>query len=264
MSGKLAIEARALTVRRGARVVCEQVDLAVERGGCVGVIGPNGSGKSTLLAGLRGLLPVEGRVRLNGIDPTLSQRRLVAQMVAVMPQRMEFGAPYAVEEMVLLGRAPHLRAWQSYRRADRTRVAELLERFDLTELRDVPVDALSGGERRKVFLARALAQETPIVFLDEPTAGLDPAAQQDLVRLIASLREEQRTLLVVLHDLRLAGELCGRLVGMRNGKVCFAGTPGETLSEASLEALYGIPWQRLAHDGHAPVFVPRATGAGEP
>ncbi len=256
------IEARGLTVARGSRDVCRDVSVSVAEGECLGIVGPNGSGKSSLLLGLRGLLPTRGELRLDGRDPRAVRRRDMAHLVAVVPQRMEFAFPYHVEEMVLLGRSPHRRPWEGFGAADRELVRALLARLGLAALAGERVNAISGGERRKVFLARALAQEAPILFLDEPTAGLDPAAQEDLAALITDLNVEGRTVVIVLHDLRLATASCDRIIGLRDGAQFFDGAPGDVLVEPQLTELYGIPWQRFESGGQSVLLPNRGKGSG--
>ena len=251
------VVAEDLVIRRGQRAVCRGVNLTLTRGTCLGIIGPNASGKSTLLQGLRGLLPVEGRIRLDGIDPTRSRRLEVARKVAVVPQRFEFSCPYTVEDMVLLGRAPHRRPWEAFRGEDREAVRQLLKRLGLLALAPVRVDAISGGERRKVFLARALAQETPLLFLDEPTAGLDPPAQEDLCELIVRERHVAKTIVIVLHDVRLAGRLCETVLGLRDGDVLFLGPPADVLQPEALRRLFDVDWETYSRDGRPPVLLPK-------
>lgn len=252
------IEVRGLDVLRDRREVCRGIDLDVPRGGCAGVIGPNGSGKTSLLLGMRGLLPHRGVLRLAGQDAGRLARRDLARLVAVVPQRMEFAFPYTVEEMALLGRTPHRRPWQAFGRHDRRIVAELLERLGIADLARERVDAISGGERRKVFLARALAQETPILFLDEPTAGLDPRAQEELADLLSELRREAgKTVVVVLHDLRLIHRLCDDIVGLRDGTCLCIGPPSDVLTPRLLERLFDVGWEEYERPGRPPLFAPR-------
>lgn len=255
------IEAESVRVRRGTTDICSDVRLRVRTGECQGIVGPNGSGKTSLLLALRGLLCAEGSLRLFGRCPRDLPRAEVARLIAVVPQRSEFSFPYSVEEMVLLGRSPHRRPWEAFRTCDREVVHSLLDRFGLLRLARARVDAISGGERRKVFLARALAQEAPILFLDEPTAGLDPAAQADLFSILAELRcEHSRTIVVVLHDLHLAATLCDRVAGLRDGRQLWDGPPTEVLTPATLEALFDVPWTEVrAQDGGSrliPRFAP--------
>ncbi|MEE8143272.1 MAG: ABC transporter ATP-binding protein [Planctomycetota bacterium] len=250
------IEAKNLTVFRGERPICRNIELSVAEGSCHGVLGPNGSGKTSLLLGLRGLLPVSGSVNLAGVEPRCTPRTQLARLVAVVPQRMEFAFPYTVEEMVLLGRTPHRHPWEAFRDEDRRLVAEILERLGLAELSRERVDAISGGERRKVFLARALAQKTRLLFLDEPIAGLDPKAQEELVRLIHELRDQQgMTVVVVLHDVRLVARLCDGVLALKDGEAIWQGDPGEVMSGDSLEELFGVEWELYQHPEQPPVWI---------
>ena len=252
------LEARDLVVSRDGTVVCSGVSLQVRPGECHGVIGPNGSGKSSLLLGLRGQLPVRGHLRLAGVAPHDQSRTWLARCVATVPQRMEFAFPFTVQEMVLLGRTPRRRPWQSFSAADRRVCGELLERLGIASLAGARVDTLSGGERRRVFLARALAQETPLLFLDEPTSSLDPAAQEELVALIRDLRgREGRGIVVVLHDLRMARSLCDRITSLLDGRQHREGQSSEVLQPELLRELYGVEWQSYAGPSDDRVLLPR-------
>lgn len=254
----LAISARQLTAFRGAREVCSGVDFEVRPGECHGIVGPNGSGKTSLLLALRGRLRTQGELRIHEQDPRELRPLDVAQYIAVVPQKMEFSFPYRVEEMVLLGRAPKRRPWEAYKSEDRRLVAETLDRLGIAPLAHERVDAISGGERRKVFLARALVQETPVLFLDEPIAGLDPAAQMDLVELIRSLRDQaSKTIVLVLHDLQLAHEVCDQVLGLRDGRPVWSGPPNEVMTAERLEELFGVPWGEYTNPTAGAVLLPR-------
>ena len=244
------LRADGLHVRRGEHTMARGVSFDLPAGDALAVIGPNGSGKSSLLLGLRGLLPSTGGLHLDGVDPREVARAEVARHVAVVPQRNESAFPMRVEEMVRLGRAPHRRPWQGWSRADRELTRHWLDRLGLDPLRTRAVDSLSGGERRRVFIARALVQETPVLFLDEPFAGLDPAARGEILACLHDLRADgSRTLVLVLHDLLPVEELCTRVVGLRRGEVRIAGACGEVLDPAALEDLYGNPWEELVRPG---------------
>jgi len=257
-----AVHARSLRVLRGAHPVASGITIDLPRGHCLGVIGPNGAGKTSLLLGLRGLLPSEGALSIDGIDPRRSRRIDVVQRVAVVPQRNEFAFSNRVDEMVLLGRSPYRRPWQGWSEADRAVVGTWLECLGLAHLADRPVDALSGGERRKVFLARALVQETPILFLDEPFGGLDPAAQEELSFLLGELRREgSRTLVVVLHDVTRVTALCDSVLGLSGGVARLAGPADEVLTPEALEGLFGVPWTVATREDGRRLLLP---WGGEP
>ncbi len=256
------IVARELSIRRGSRIVVSGLDLELPAGECLGVIGPNGGGKTSLLLGLRGLLPAEGTLRLVDIDPRSVPRSEVARRVAVVPQRNEFAFPLPVSEMVLLGRAPYRRPWQGWSSKDRSIAGHWLERLGLAAQASRPVDELSGGERRRVFLARALAQETSVLFLDEPLAGLDPAAQEELGGLLEELRAERtRTIVVVLHDVGRLRSLCDRVIGIcRDGAARDLGESELALDAATLEDLFGVPWLEAIREDGERLLVPRPGG----
>lgn len=259
------LEARNLTVRRGARTVLAGVELTLEAGVCLGVIGANGSGKSSLLLALRGLLPSTGGLSLVGGDPRTLARGEVARRVAVVPQRFDFTFPYAVREMVLLGRAVRRRPWQPFSAEDHVVANAMIRRLGLEARADTPVDALSGGERRRVFLARALAMETPLIFLDEPTAGLDPPGQEELAAWIATVRAERRAAIVVsLHDMALAARLCDRVLGLAGGRQQFSGPTNAVLRPDSLKALFGIDWEVIERAGATPWILPVPPSASAP
>jgi len=258
------LRARAVTVRRSGRLVVGGVDLALAPGESAGIIGPNAGGKTSLLLGLRGLLPAAGEISLAGLDPRGAPRSAVARRVAVVPQGNEFAFSLEVGEMVLLGRSPYRRPWQGWSREDRRIAARWLERVGLAAVAGRAVDELSGGERRRVFLARALAQETPLLFLDEPLAGLDPAAQEEIAALLGELRSERaRTMVVVLHDVGRIAPLCDRVLGLAGGEVVIDGDVGAALDASRLERLFGVAWIEARRADGERLLVPRPGFAGK-
>ena len=172
------LDASGLTVRRGGRAVLRDVALSVGAGECVALLGPNGAGKTTLLRALLGLVPFEGRSSLAGLAPLERARR-----AAWLPQTREIAWPVPVRDLVALGRHPHSRGGP----AGSAAVDAALTRLGLQGLADRPATALSGGEQARVLLARALAQETPLILADEPVAGLDPARQIEAMATLAAL-----------------------------------------------------------------------------
>ncbi len=250
------IELEGFSVERDGQVVVHDVTVSVPSGHALAVIGPNGGGKSTFLAGIRQRLATTGVATLAAKPAARLSRHEIARTLSVVPQRMEFSFPYTVHEMTLFGRAPYRRPWESYSAEDRELAAEAIERVGLGHVAQRRVDTLSGGERRKVFIARALAQQTPVMLLDEPTAGLDPAAQEDLVRIMEQLRhDESVTMVAVLHDVRLAQRIGDLALGLRDGRPRFCGAPRDVINASSLEELYGIPWVEVGEDRSSPVFV---------
>lgn len=220
----------ALTVRRGACPVVDGVSLTVAEGEFVGLLGPNGAGKTSLLRGALGLLPHEGRSSLSALPA-----RERAKAAAFLPQGREIAWPVSVETLVALGRAPH-------GAADPTdpAVSRALDRMGLGAFRARPATALSGGEQARVLIARALAQETPLLLADEPAAGLDPEAQIRAMQVFAGLAQEGRGVVASIHDLGLAARHCTRLVLMHRGRLVADGAPREVLTDARLAEVFGI------------------------
>ena len=206
--------------------------------GIVGVIGPNGAGKSTLLRAIAGLVPVAaGRVAFDGEGTGEGK---AGRALAYLPQGQTIHWPVSVERLVALGRLPHLGPLSRLSATDQAAIDRALHRADLLALRDRPVTTLSGGERARALLARALAVEAPLLLADEPLAALDPHHQ---LQLQAILREEAargRTILLVLHDLTTAARLCDRLLLLDRGMLVADGAPLDVLTPASIRNIYQV------------------------
>ncbi len=250
------IDCRGVTVSLGKRVILAEVDLAVARGEWVCVVGPNGAGKSTLLHYLAGIAGGEGVLELDGRPASSLHRRERAQTVALVPQTPTIPDGVSVTDYVLLGRAPHIRSLSVEGAADLRAVHDALAQLDLLHMVDRVVSTLSGGERQRVLLARALAQEAPVLLLDEPTTALDVGHQQQVLELIEMLRQE-RDLAVVstMHDLTLAGQYADRLVLLDEGRIVGSGTAAQVLTEATVSRYYGAR-VRVLDEGGRPVVVP--------
>ena len=227
----------------GPKVVLDGIDLSVTRGEFLGVIGPNGSGKTTLLRAMTRILgPQQGEILLNGENIWRIPLRDFARKVAVVSQGVP-SVPMTVEEYVLLGRIPHYRDLQFLETGKDTEAADHSMRVAGIEgLRGRLMDQLSGGERQLAAIARALAQEPEWLFLDEPTAHLDIAHQVRILDLLLTLNQNSNlTLIMVLHDLNLAGEYCRRLLLMQQGRIRKMGSVEEVLDRATIEDVYGTP-----------------------
>ncbi|NPV05073.1 MAG: heme ABC transporter ATP-binding protein [Syntrophaceae bacterium] len=222
--------------------VLRDISLEVQQGDFIGIIGPNGSGKTTLLRLLDGLLiPQEGCVHLDGIPVGRMKRDAVARTIAVVPQDSTMVFPFTVHEVVLMGRAPHLRRWEFERERDLQIVRRAMERTDTAALANRSMNALSGGERQRVLIARALAQEPKVMLLDEPTAFLDIRHQVEFFDLIKTLNREQRlSVLAVTHDVNLAALYCDRIVLLHGGAIHSMGRPGEVITAENIREVYGI------------------------
>ena|SRR5690554_174848 len=244
----MRLSLNALSVHRGRRPVVEGVSLEMAIGEFVGLIGPNGAGKTTLLRAALGLLPHEGESSLAAMSPEAR-----ARAAAWLPQAREIAWPVSVEELVRLGRTPHRRA--GGREADARAVDAALARMELEAFRKRRATELSGGEQARVLIARALAQETPLLLADEPIAGLDPAQQLRAMEVFAGLAREGRGLVAALHDLGLAARFCTRLVVLARGRVVADGEPGAVLTPELLAGVFGIR-AHFEQGPEGPLFQP--------
>jgi iron complex transport system ATP-binding protein len=227
----------------------EAINLAVERGEIVGLLGPNGAGKSTLVRLLSGVARgYRGSIRLVGDELRALGRREIARRVAVVPQEPRLELPFTVLEVVLLGRHPHLSGLAFESDADLASARSALERVDALAFEARPLAELSSGERQRVVVARALAQATPLLLLDEPASALDLKHQVQLFDLLRELASEGRGVVAVLHDLNLAAEYCDRVVLLREGRVAAAGETAATLTYAHLTRVFGTEIYVDVHD----------------
>ncbi len=241
------------------RVVVDGLDLTLTDGSFTAIVGPNGCGKSTLLRALGRLLrPAAGRVLLDGRSIAKTPTREVARVLGLLPQTPVAPAGLTVADLVARGRHPHQSWLRQWSREDEAVVAEALAWTDMADLGDRPVDELSGGQRQRAWISMALAQETDLLLLDEPTTYLDLSHQIDVLELVARLHAERgRTVVVVLHDLNLAARYAERLVAMRDGVLVASGTPHEVLTEQLLADVFDLE-ARVVPDPVAgtPMVVP--------
>ena len=219
----------------------KDVSFALEPGGFLGVIGPNGSGKSTLVRAMTRLLPLRaGRVGILGTELTRLSRRQLARDVAVVPQRSHIPFKFTVEQVVWMGRSPHLGRLRPAAGRDVAAVTNALEGADVAGLRSRFVDELSGGEFQRVIIARALAQEPKVLLLDEPTSHLDINHTADIFDLLRRLNREQAlTVMCISHDLNAAALYAQRLLLMANGQVLAEGPPDQIITETNIRMAYG-------------------------
>ncbi|MCS7179219.1 MAG: metal ABC transporter ATP-binding protein [Anaerolineae bacterium] len=225
-----------VSVAYDGRVVLRQVTFTVWSGERVAVVGPNGAGKSTLFKAIVGLLPLQsGRIDVLGCNP--QQERV---SVGYVPQREEvdLSFPVTVADVVMMGRIRHIGWLRRPSRRDRERVRWALDQVGLADLADRPLKKLSGGQIQRTFIARALAQEAPILLMDEPFAGVDATSEEAILSLLDRLRERQITVLLATHDLRMATEWSDRVL-LLNGEVVAWGPPREALCPAALQQVYG-------------------------
>jgi iron complex transport system ATP-binding protein len=215
--------------------------LKVEKGEFIGIIGPNGAGKSTLLKALRGLTKnTIGSVKI--FDRKIAQfsDKEIARHIAYMQQEVNLGFGFSALDVVLAGRYPYLSWWQNERKADYEIARKYMSFTGVADLEEKKVNQLSGGERQRVLLAKVLAQETPLLYLDEPTASLDLAYQEEIFRYCQSLCNEGKTVLIIVHDIRLAVKFCSRLVLIANGTIVDDGKPEKVITAENLKNVFGL------------------------
>ncbi len=258
------LSAERLSLSLGGRVILKDLDLSVMLGEVVGLIGPNGTGKTTLLRALAGLLdPDRGDILFEGRSLRSLDRRLLARALAYLPQGGMSYWDLEVQSLVMLGRLPHRGAWQAPRDEDRAAVERALIACDIQHLKGRPVTQLSGGERSRVLLARALAVEPKLLLADEPVAGLDPGHQLDVMARLQRLASTGAAVMVVMHDLTLAARFCDRLILLDAGMIAAEGSPESVLTAEILARCYGIrAYRASARD--LPIIVPlERTDAGD-
>ncbi|MGN9779886.1 ABC transporter ATP-binding protein [Nonomuraea sp. ZG12] len=225
------IAVKGLSVRLGEREVLTDVDLEVRRGAWLAVIGPNGAGKSTLLKAVMGLLAHRGEVTLDGRPSGTLKPRERARLVAYAPQTPALPPDMTVFDYALLGRTPYIPYLGRESRTDRNVTESVLDRLHLTAFAARRVGELSGGERQRVVLARALAQQAPVLLLDEPTTALDLGHQQQVLELVDRLRlADELTVVTTLHDLTVAGQYADHLLLLAEGRAIAFGEPAEVLT----------------------------------
>ncbi|MBA3738556.1 MAG: ABC transporter ATP-binding protein, partial [Actinobacteria bacterium] len=242
MSREPALVFEGVRAGYGAGDVLKGVSLAVRPGEVVGLVGPNGCGKTTLVrVASRALKPSAGAVRVVGRDPYGLGSKEAARLVAVVPQDVIPAFPFDVLEFVLMGRAPYLSRWTGGGPEDWAKARDAMEAVGVQHLADRPMDELSGGERRRAVLAQALAQDAPVLLLDEPTTHLDIRHVVELHQVIRRLADERDVAVVaVLHDLTLAAALSDRLVAMAGGEIVADGQPEEVVTRSLLRTVYGV------------------------
>lgn len=250
----MSLALRDVSLDLGARRVLDGVSLDVAHGEIVALLGPNGAGKTSLMRAGLGLLPRRaGAVVLGGGDPRLLTPRARALLAAYLPQRPQAIWPLSVERLVALGRYAHGAAPDRLGPRDQAAVDAALEACALTPLKARRMDEISGGEKARAHLARALAQQAPLLVLDEPTAGLDPAQALAVADVLRAEAAQGRAVLVSTHDIGLAVRTADRVVLLREGRVLAAGR-GDVLTPDALEAAYGRK-ARVERVGDAAVVV---------
>ena len=240
----------------GARVL-RDLTLSLDGANFIGLIGPNGVGKTTLIRAIAGLIPFEGSVMLDGTEIATIAPRTRAKQIAYLAQGAESHWPLSVERLVALGRLPHLEPFRKPQPADAAAIARAMTLADVDTMRARDVLTLSGGERARVLLARALAVEAPLLLVDEPVAALDPYHQLGVMEGLVAYARVGRMVVAVLHDLSLAARYCDRLVMLNDGMVFADGPPAAVLTPEALREVYRVDAE-IVGEGRAMTVRPTA------
>lgn len=254
-----AVTTSQLTIKLGGRTIIDRLDLEIPAGKVTAIIGPNGCGKSTLLKSLcRILEPSEGEIRIGGIDIATVSRKKLSRRVSLMAQSAQAPDGVTVRELVGRGRFPYQSWLRQWSEADERAVDKALKRANLVELANARMQNLSGGQQQRAWLAMVLAQETGVMLLDEPTTYLDIGHQHGLLKLMTSLKDDDRTIVAVLHDLQQAVQYADHLVVMKSGRVLATGAPAEVINPTLLREVFDVDAEvvRAGQSEHV-VVLPR-------
>lgn len=251
------VAVRELSVAYGPVRAVRSLDLQVSSGEWLTLVGPNGAGKSSILRAIARLTPYAGRIDIGREDVARLGGRQLARQVAIVLQAPHMPGGMTVSQYVMLGRSPHLGYLGKEGRHDVEVVSGVLERLGLDAFAGRTLEQLSGGERQRAAVARALAQEAPVLLVDEPTSSLDISRQQEVLELIDEMRTAHGlTVIAAMHDLTLAGQYADRLALLVGGELVMTGRPGEVLNEATITTHYGARVQVFRDGDASPAVVP--------
>lgn len=240
------------------RTVLKKISLAVHQGEILSIAGPNGTGKTTLLKCIAGIhRPDTGRIQINGQDAVEMHRAMYAKSVGYVPQSIPAKFPITVFEAVLMGRRPHM-SWRPSQ-SDFGKTAQVIAAMSLGDIAHQDFDRLSGGQKQKVLVARAIAQDTPYLLLDEPTASLDLKHQLEVLEMISALvRKKQVGVIMAMHDLNLVSRFSHRVALMKKGQVTCSGSPSAVMTSGNIRDVYGVEARVCQNDGY-PYILPTGT-----
>jgi iron complex transport system ATP-binding protein len=242
------IDIEGLSIGFGDVAAVSDANLDIDRGEIVGLVGPNGAGKTTLLSAINGLVdPDEGGVRIAGDDVGDLSARAIARRVATVPQETSLSFSFPVREVVAMGRTPYRSRFERASASDREHTRRAMERTGIKRFADRAIDAVSGGERQRVVLARAFCQDPQVLVLDEPTASLDVNHQVRTLSLVREFVADGRAALCAIHDLSLAARFCDRLVLLSAGEIVATGPPETVLTETHVERAFDADAAIIRH-----------------
>lgn len=239
--GEYILDAEDISVSIGSKTILDHCTLKAEKGEFIGIIGPNGAGKSTFLKALRGLIPrSSGSVSFDGRREKDLSEKDIARIIAFMQQDFRINFGYTCREIVLSARYPYLKWWQKEGSHDREVADKWMNYTGVSHLADKPIQTISGGEKQRVILAKVLAQETPLLFLDEPTAALDLLYQEQIFRLCRHLSGHGKTIIMICHDLMMAAQWCSRLLLLSHSHFIADGKPDDVLTEDHIREAFEL------------------------
>lgn len=257
----MTLQIRELGVKLGGRDLLERISFSACRGELLALIGPNGAGKTTLLRAIAGLLTFQGDVRWDETSlPTLSMQQRAA-VLSYLPQGHVAYWPLLARDIVAIGRAPRRASLNGLSAADIRAIDQALEDVGATSFADRPVTELSGGERARIMVARALAAQAPLMLADEPIASLDPEHQLSIMGILARLAKNGHLVIAVVHDLSLAARFADRLVVLKNGRLAGIGAPEDVLNPQLLNDIFNVE-SRTFVNGDTALHLPWAPAAG--
>ena len=249
-----------ISIKYADRTIVKDVSLLLKPGKVLVIIGPNGSGKTTIIRGITGAIPLsDGTIKFDEIDLNHVSEIERAKIIGVVPQATQLPDDFSVYETVALGRTPHLGFMGRLSDTDHTIVEQAIQETAIEELRDQNLKSLSGGEQQRVILARAIAQDAPVMILDEPTSHLDLNYQLGMLSMVRNLsRAKNIAVLMVLHDLNLAARFADEIVILEKGIVISSGQPAAVLTEPNLTSVYKVPMSVIKMDSNPyPMILPK-------
>jgi iron complex transport system ATP-binding protein len=222
--------------------VLDRFSITFRQGEFCALAGPNGAGKSTLLKAIIGFQPLwEGEIKINGKKIEGMQRREIARLLTIIPQEVQIQFDYSVKEIVLMGRFPYLNFWQKYSAEDMVITDKILNELGLSGLRDKHYSELSGGEKQRVHIGRALAQDTAAILLDESLVHLDINHQLEIINLLQRINKKSNKLIILVsHNLNLAADYCERIILIKDGTDLYDGSPAEVITDKIIKSVYGV------------------------